>query len=897
MKIFKPDNLALLYRNFRLGQDKLLSLGMMALFPLGRSGIADLLGEAQLWQNAALAVGADAMLDAGLPKPAGEFFVYGAAHAPAGTQVQQIEVIASVAGVRKPLYVFGDRQFGLINASAPQPFSRMPLTRVQAFGGEGFAANPQGKGFTDVKGADGQPARPLPNVESPGHLMVSRSDQPAPAGYWALPVDAAQRTRLLGKFDERWLQKTWPYLPEDTHAEYFHEAPPDQRIKGFFRGDDSFEMVNLHPRQQRIAGRLPALRARCFINQRQGAGEKFTELETRAETVWLFPELECGIVLYRATARVADDEADDVLHVMAEWEEQASAPLSFDHYHQVFKSQLPGAAVPAEAVEAEAAAPAPEVAPAMPAVPAAVAAAAATAAMMSPDMAELQAMVADIEKQTRELMAKHGLTDKDIDQYIQPETPEEPPASMAQMEQEVARVEAQTKQLMEQHGLTDKDIEKYAAASQEEEAPATLAEMKKMMLDLEQQNDKMLADAGLSKTQVGDMLAANPDTAHLAAEMHAPSADIGAIFAKMEAADAAVAAATAIAAAKVLPAAPALPPEQEVPEPRLTREQVMERHAAGHSLAGLDLAGLDLSGLNLRAADFSGAMLEGVQFKGSQLGGSIFDQALMAGADFSEADLAGARLVQVSAATANFSKARLHEADLSKSDFTGGNFEAAHLQRAVLQGASFDQSKMAGLQAAGCDAAQANFEEAVLDGADFSGAMLERTRFNGSTLAQARFDNARCPQAEFYGVQAGQANFTGAELRASRADATSLFDGATFARAGLQRAAWDGVSIRQANLEQAVLDDADFSRAQAGGARFLRASAKAARFDKADLTGADLSTIDLLKGSMRSAKVGDARLQMANLYGVDFHETVPARAALEGSNIDRTVLALRGMKT
>ncbi|OWY26790.1 DUF2169 family type VI secretion system accessory protein [Herbaspirillum robiniae] len=896
MKIFKPDNLALLYRNFRLGQDKLLSLGMMALFPLGRSGIPELLGEAQLWQNVAKALGADAMLDGGMPKPAGEFFVYGAAHAGEGKQVQQIEVIAGVAGLRKSLYVFGDRQFGMMNASAPQAFSLMPLTRERAFGGEGFNANPMGKGFADVKGVDGQAVRPLPNVESPGQLMVSRGDKPAPAGYWALPVDAEQRTRLLGKFDDRWLQKTWPYLPEDTHAEYFHEAPVDQRIKGFFRGDDAFELVNLHPQQQRITGRLPALRARCFVNQRQGAIDKFTELETRAETVWLFPELECGIVLYRATARVADDDADDVLHVMAEWEELASAPLSFDHYHQLFNSQLPGAAAAVEAAGAEVFAPeasVPASAPAMPAVaaPAAVAAVAA----VSPEMAELQAMVAELEQQTRAMMDKHGLTDKDVEKYLQPEPADEAPVAEGSLEQEIAKAEAETRKLMEQHGLTDKDVEKYIAQPQEE-APASLAEMKRMMLDMERQSDQMLADAGLTRDKVRELMAANADTAHLAAELDAPLSSVEQIFTQLEALDAA--ALPAVAAATAVPVlAPPAPAVEPAPEAKLTREQVVERHAAGRSLAGLDLTGLDLSGLNLRGADFSGALLEGTQFKGSQLGGGVFEQALMAGADFSETDLAGARLVKASASSANFVKARLHEADLSGADFTGSDFEGAQLQRSILLGATFDQSKMPGLLAAGCDAAQASFEDARLDGADFSGAALQRARFNGSALAQARFDGARCSQAEFYGVQAAQANFAGADLAASRADGTSLFDGASFAGAVLQRAAWDGVSIRQANLEQALLDDADFSRAQAAGARFLRASAKAARFDKADLSGADLSTINLFKGSMRSAKVGDARMQMANLYGVDFHETVPARAALEGSDINRTVLALRGMKT
>jgi uncharacterized protein YjbI with pentapeptide repeats len=97
-------------------------------------------------------------------------------------------------------------------------------------------------------------------------------------------------------------------------------------------------------------------------------------------------------------------------------------------------------------------------------------------------------------------------------------------------------------------------------------------------------------------------------------------------------------------------------------------------------------------------------------------------------------------------------------------------------------------------------------------------------------------------------------------------------------------------------LDQTVLDHADFSRTQASGAKFIGASAKQTSFAKADLSDADLTSINLFKGSLRMAELARSSLRMANLYGVDFYETAPTGASVEGSNLDQTLLSLRGIK-
>lgn len=372
MKIIKPDNLALFYRTLQQGDDKLLSLGMMAMFRLdcAASAPAQLLSEQQLWTISTAAIGGDAVLDAGWPKPAGEFLAYGACHAPTADIVLQKTVRIRVGSIKKTLTAFGEQHH-----------------------------------------------------------------------FEALPATSPQRTSLLGSFNRQWLKKTWPHFPLDTSAAYFHSAPPDQRMAGFFKGDEVIEIANMHPQYPLLRSALPQLRARCFVNRLEGAVEVFSEIETCAETVWLFPEQACGIVLYRGVAGISDSEADDVLHVMAQWERMDEAPQSFDYYRDYFARQLSGAD---------------EVA-----VPASVATAAVIAASPGID-AELTKMVDQMERDTQAMLQAHGLDAADAEKYMSPPT-EPPPMSADEMEQILTKMESDIEAMMRQHRVSAADVEKLIA--------------------------------------------------------------------------------------------------------------------------------------------------------------------------------------------------------------------------------------------------------------------------------------------------------------------------------------------------------------------------------------------------------------------------------------------------
>lgn len=895
MKIFRPDELAVLYRSFRFARRNTLAVGMLGLFPFDRSELAGLRPEPELWDAVARAMG-EGLLDEGYPKPAGEFKVYGSAHAPGGKPVQEMLVSAKVGSVLKQLLVIGDRHFNAVGLiSQTSPFVSMPLTPGQAFGGPDEAANPAGKGAAATVSADGVAQWPLPNVERMRQRITSRGDRVEPAGFWAVDATAPLRTAQLGKCDDQWLKHTWPHLPEDTRTEYFHTVPADQRNPGYYVGDEVVELHGMHPQQATLTARLPGLRARCFIHRQQVNGaERFSEIEARLDTVWLFPELSCGIVLYRAQSDVADEDASDVLHVMAEWERLQDAPLSFGHYEALFdlyRGQASATAVAADTVPANPVASATQLPP-LPAVVMPAATVAAAAAAPFPELGEAQQAIIQLERETAELMQRFGITPADL-AALEPPPAVPTDVSIAEAERAIADLERETQTLMRQHNLSEADALKMEVP-QAPPGSGSLAEAKASVLDLQRSSRELMRQHKLSEADIEKFAAtrpgAEPGEAVFGTDVEALLQNVPDVLPDWPE----VSMPPPVAATQAL-AAVAIPTLAQAPAalPKLTREQVIELHTAKHSLRGYDLCGVDLSKLDLSAADFSGSLLEGAVFAGSRLAHADLSACLMQGADCSEADFSNANLAQASAGGAKFAKARLPGARMQEGDFTGADFTLAQLPNAVLDDAIFSQAAMSGVQAAGCTATHGNFSGADLSGADFGQARLHQAMFNESKLAASNFKAAYCEEAEFYGADATGAQFVAAIMGASRADGGSQFSHAVFDGAQLQRAAWEGAQLTAARFVGAILDDADFSQVKASGASFRQASARHAKFGRADLSQADLSGINLFKGSLRKARVEAAVLHFANAYGADLEGCTLRASALEGAHVERTILTVR----
>ncbi|RZJ10560.1 MAG: DUF2169 domain-containing protein [Rubrivivax sp.] len=201
-----------------------------------------------------------------LRKTTTDILVVGHACAPDGQEVTQLDCGFKVGPVQKILRVFGDRRWGSFGPSAPQPFSRMPLTYERAYGGVDRKSskpdrdwdwrNPVGTGFAvaDRHAVD----LPLPNIEYPEQLIRSWRDRPPPAGFGAIASNWQPRVGFAGTYDQRWQKTRAPLLAEDMDERWYQCAPADQQAAEFLRGGEPVILHNLHPRR-RIEFKLPRL--------------------------------------------------------------------------------------------------------------------------------------------------------------------------------------------------------------------------------------------------------------------------------------------------------------------------------------------------------------------------------------------------------------------------------------------------------------------------------------------------------------------------------------------------------------------------------------------------------------------------------------------------------------
>ncbi|HOW55202.1 MAG TPA: DUF2169 domain-containing protein [Syntrophorhabdaceae bacterium] len=348
MKVIKEFEHCLLLNYFGLNNKYYLAVTVMTYFDLNDP--ANPLKEQDMWPFVQGELGKDAILDMAMPKPKGEFLVWGRCFSPDGKPRGASRVTVRVGSIEKILYIFGNRYWkkaaGVgLTVSEPEPFIEMPVTYGRAFGGAGFDRNPSGRGFAPVIGPSGFETHPLPNIEDPGHLVGSPSDRPDPAGFAPLDFAWPQRAKKLGTYDNKWFQERWPFYPDDMNWTYFNAAPEDQQMEDFFQGNESFSISGMHPKKPVIESRLPGIKHRFFVNQltdvNKPAGETvFKEALTHVDTVWLFPHAERGIAVSRGSVEVKDDEALDVPHLYIVSEAAAREPGTIEKYYEQFKKRI-----------------------------------------------------------------------------------------------------------------------------------------------------------------------------------------------------------------------------------------------------------------------------------------------------------------------------------------------------------------------------------------------------------------------------------------------------------------------------------------------------------------------------------------------------------------------------
>lgn len=686
-------------------------------------------------------------------KEATDLLLAGSCHAPGGKPVPSCPVTLRVGSHERRLIVFGDRSWtvGLVSTKStePVPFTVMPLRYEFAYGGDGYAANPLGKGFNREETDTGKKVRPLPNIEDPQELVQSPRSQPTPAGFLPLGRGWKPRVATAGTYGKKWFRDRSGWFPADMKWSTFSAAPEALRVKGYLRGDEELLLENLHPQHARYTCRLPGLRVRACLHRVRavGAAAEFDEVPLHLDTLWIDADREQAVILWRGHHEVESEEYEDVAHLYLVSESVSEPAASTADLRARLEEKLRQANRKPERPAARVEAPTP------------------VDDETDPEPDPLDELAADLE-------AKAAAAGVD---------PKSPPELTPEQRKDQARILwliGMTNKEMLSAGLTPADLPPNTTAERD------LLEQLRVKLGLPPV-ERPIEEEPVAETD------AQP----------APSWTrevVAARAARGESLEAAPLAGLDLSGLRLVGA--------QLRGAVLTGARLAQCDLTGANLVGAQLDDADLSavvadGAKLMNATLKRANLAGAQLAGARCAGACFDEANLADATLAGADLSACQLERAQLTMAHLAGAVLDEVRATDANFSGADLQGTQ----AWKGATFVRASFIDVKAAG-----STWDRAVLDGADFSRAQLAhadlgRVSGNGVVLRAAEMTEAILRRSKLRDANLGGANLFRANLQA--ADLTGAdCRGANLFQAELVDASIDGTRFEEANLRRTRLE-------------------------------------------------------------------------------------------
>lgn len=708
-------------------------------------------------------------------KPRAEVLAKATCYPPRGAPTRECGVQIRVGPWSKGLRVTG-RQLWDAPGEA-NLFSEMPIGWAQAWGGPGFAKNPDGKGVG---------SREMPNVTH-GRDVVSKTATLEPASFGALNPRWPQRASKLGSdYGATYRRTRAPYFASDFDASYFQEAPADQWLPAYLRGDEEVTFQNLHPRVSLLATRLPGIVVRAFFRDDRGA---FREIVMVCDT--LFADLDASRIelSWRGVSDVREDDLEDVRTLLVASEPLGSKRLDIAHYDAImaaFESDPTGT----KTLLAQLSQPNRAAADQPSGVPAFAPLLDATAGAVIPTQMRDAVAFADAAVAT------------------------------------TATSNAQVQQALQERALSGSRPENEQPPVARTTKPGTMPYLGlrrnvRQIIDRAKEARQRALDGGISPERLGKL-----------AEVEAIADDPRWLQADPS----------------YTPPQP-ISTDPPGPRANLVDRDLRGADLSGKDLRGANLEGAILIGANLEGAALSGARMYGTTLYRARLRdadlsdadltlahvgmvdatNAHFDRATLALAFFEDANLSGASFLGASGEHAVFTRANLshglfRDARLPHVDFDDAELSNADLVRAVLTSAKLQGARLI---------------HADLSGADITGAA-----FSNADLSDARLFDVRGDRAIFLSTRAPRAIFAFSKLRGCQMDRLRApgadFHAVDLRNARLYRAACEAARFSSANLfcadlSKAKLDHASFAKANMYETRLLKASMKSC-----DLSGASM---------------------------------------------------------
>ena len=773
--------------------------GTFTLAPDGRATLADdqgkLSGDVFAPDDDASAGAPSVASDFADYKPRTDLLLMGDCHPPGGRPARSCTTTFSVDGWARSLLVLGDRvlQRGGI-ASVPEPFTQMPITWENAFGGPGCAANPVGRGYGPQ-----QAGTRLPNVGMLTTELRPPEQTRLAASYAPISPFWASRWSKIGRdYGAAYQETRAPFYSSDFDWTHFNAAPLEQQREERLRGDEWIGLQNLHPEHQTFRAQLPAVRVRAIVHMRDGS---FGEVAMQLDTLLARPGALEVVLTWRGLAPVQEEDLSDVLSLVVASEPMESVPLD----GQLYRDTL------LEMEEAMVRKPGPSVLASLQAQALAGSDAAASGSLSIGDQltARLGSLAGKLGPQfTTAVSAALG-------------------SATAAGSDVASRVAAQL-------AAIDAAVAKVKPGSPAPPVPAVLAEGVRKAAAALAKVDLPIAKQMLASPDVSSLIESQPTPPPAALRGDLRGADLSRRdLSRIDLAGFDLTGAVLAGA-------------------RLHGTRLEGASLEDADLTGADLAGAIMTGANLRGAVLTGAvlartLLQDADLEGADLAGVQMLSCLFGGSRMSGAKLAGARLYQCSLVGAALDGADLVGAVLQSCDLTGANLDGIRatgsswskcvLNKMSAVGADISDSALHGCNGRDLSAARAQFRRCHLESCGFVGSDLtesvffeaagDRNNWSGATLDGADFGRTRLHRALFNDATMKGGSFAEADLT-----------GARFRKATLEASSFRHAKLLRADFNQTTLTQVRFDAASMFGAHFYKVLGSANTYQGADFTRA-----------------------------------------------------------
>jgi hypothetical protein len=261
-------------------------------------------------------------------KPRCDVLLNGSAYAPGGKPTARVTVSLQVGSLTKSFDVVGNRVWraGMLYmaATAPEPFTVMPISYDNAFGGVDksqedplkfrcYPLNHAGVGYHEYTSGKYMDGKPLPNTQECGTNVSNPKGGYRPMAFGPVGRSWQPRVKYAGTYNQKWIDVQAPFWPDDFDYHYFQAAPKDQQIP-YPTGGEEVVLTNLTP-QGVTRFWLPKMKMPVVVVPASGSEQ---QLDTVIDTVFLEPDKQRFMLTWRASLPMKRSCFDIVQTVVGE---------------------------------------------------------------------------------------------------------------------------------------------------------------------------------------------------------------------------------------------------------------------------------------------------------------------------------------------------------------------------------------------------------------------------------------------------------------------------------------------------------------------------------------------------------------------------------------------------